>query len=230
MTQIPIRLYDGHILFAVEDKTCLLDTGSHISIGNSADIHLFGRAFPLSDGLLNLNTASLSEYIGTLIDVLIGGDVLKDYRFTVDLHKNQITFTDEESADVNADYLELDLLSHVPIVLIEIGGEELRVVWDTGAKITYLPERLAAEGQIDGTIDDFYPGFTRFTTQFYRTPVSIGRHQVLSRCGTLPAGLTLMLDAFHIGGIVGNDLLGDLQPTFDYTAGRVYVKRHEVTA
>ena len=51
--QIPYRMVDGHIIVTSEDgKICLIDTGSHVSIGNLENILFAGARHALTPSLM----------------------------------------------------------------------------------------------------------------------------------------------------------------------------------
>ena len=95
----------------------------------------------------------------------------------------------------------------IPIVSPNIDGANRRMIFDTGAQISYLQNISLNTFPSAGIVNDFYPGVGQFQTETYMVDISIGTKSQQLRCGSLPEllGMTLMMAGTE--GIIGNEIL-----------------------
>lgn len=90
---IPLELIHGHLVFTLNGKRWLLDTGSPESFGLEATNPLLQNSplQPCMGGLLN--PESLSSYVGCPLDGLIGTDTLNHFDVEINLPSGFIRFS-----------------------------------------------------------------------------------------------------------------------------------------
>jgi hypothetical protein len=77
---------------------------------------------------------------------------------------------------------------------------------DTGARLSYVDEKIAANYAPIGKESDFYPGIGEFETDVYEIPFQQGEMGFQLRCGVLPKILETALFVTGKRGIVGSEL------------------------
>lgn len=203
----PYEMIDGHIIVKSDDgKVCLIDTGSHVSIGGSEHLLFAGARHVLQPSLLGKAAYELPGPIGVRIDVLAGADILNHYDMLIDPVRQVLEFSDEEH-DVEGEAIPVELLSGVPVLEADVGGNRINVFFDTGAPVSYArEERLQAFPRV-GTANDFYIACGAFQTALHRVPVTLGSRNFTLDIGVLPQALQDALLAVGVEGILGTALL-----------------------
>ena len=135
-TSVSLEVVDGHLV-AEAGGRFLLDTGSPMSFARSGHVVWAGREHALAMSVLGLDSPELSDLVGTPLDGLLGGDVLGESPFTVDLERGACLF-DETPADRDGIELQLRLVLGVPFTSLEFDGLPTETCIDTGAKLSYL--------------------------------------------------------------------------------------------
>jgi hypothetical protein len=203
----PYRMVDGHIIVTSEDgKICLIDTGAPCTVGNAEIVMFAGGRYPLKPDFLGKAADELPGPIGVRIDVLIGVDILNRYDMLIDPVRKVLVFSEEELA-VEGEALPIEQAMGVPIVTADVGGNRLKMFFDTGAKVSYVDEKTADAYPRVGTAHDYYMTVGPFQTSIHRIPMLLGSLTIDLECGTLPQSLQLSLAAAGAEGIVGNAIL-----------------------
>jgi hypothetical protein len=86
-----------------------------------------------------------------------------------------------------------------------VGAKAHRMIFDTGAAISYFDHPTREHFPHAGDYTDFYPNVGQFRTDTRWVPVSLGNTPLKLRCGSLKA---LWGDRMQMG-IVGNEILVD---------------------
>ncbi|CAF4575184.1 unnamed protein product [Rotaria sp. Silwood1] len=161
---------------------------------------------PENTGPNGFTVNSINDLSGLKVDGLIGMDILAhfDIRFT----RNQITFSDIPilHADTAIKLPIIETMMGVPIIKLNIGQEDQRVFFDTGAKLSYLSDELLV-GNSFGEMDDFYPTIGTYKTNVYKIDVDINGKVETLTFGSLPASLKMLLVLGQAKGIIGSELL-----------------------
>ena len=204
---IPYRMVDGHIIVTSEDgKICLIDTGSHVSIGNLENILFAGARHALTPSLMGRAAYELPGPIGVRIDVLAGVDILNHYDMLIDPMRQVLEFSDEERY-VDGETLPVELLSGVPMLEADVCGKRIKVFFDTGAPISYAREDILRAFPQVGMADDYYITCGAFQTTIHRVPVTLGSRSLVLNVGVLPPTLQSALLAVGVEGILGTAIL-----------------------
>jgi hypothetical protein len=148
----------------------------------------------------------LSGFVHRQTDGLLGMDILSRRDVLMDVPAATITFR-RDPLSLSGEVLNTDDLLGVPIVTARIEGREVRLFFDTGAKLGYLVSADSFGGSPAGDVEDFYPTLGAFTAPAWNIEMRLGRVVHATRCGQLPQLLALTLQLAVVQGIVGNDLI-----------------------
>jgi len=200
----PYTLKDGHIIFEVNDKIILLDTGAPSSVGQGP-FEFNGSRFDLKDNYLGLTKASLSELAGFHIDVLMGADIVGYQDIYINSRDNILEFSHNDSREgLN---LPLEVFMGIPLLDVNINGKQIKAFFDTGAKLSYVDPETVAGLEAVGRTEDFYPGVGQFDTDIYRLKTVFGEKISMELdYGILPSVLRLTLTMANVKGIVGTEI------------------------
>ena len=205
------ELVDGHIIVTSEGgKKCLIDTGSHVSVGSPENILFAGARHALTPSLLGKAAYELPGPIGVCIDALVGVDILNRYDMLIDPVRQVLEFSDEEievEGEVEGEVLPIQLLSGVPILVVGIGDKRIKVFFDTGAPISYASEDVLKTYPRVGTAQDYYITFGAFQTVIHRVPITLGSRVIDLDVGVLPPELLRLLLGAGVEGILGTAIL-----------------------
>jgi hypothetical protein len=205
--QYAYELVDGHIIVMSEDgKICLIDTGSHVSVGSPENILFAGARHTLTPTLLGKAAYELPGPIGVCIDVLVGVYILNHYDMLIDPVRQVLEFSDEE-LEVEGEVLSVQLLLGVPILEAGIGDKRIKVFFDTGAPVSYASEDVLNTYPRVGTAQDYYMTFGAFQTVIHRVPITLGSRVIDLDVGVLPPTLQSLLLAAGVEGILGTAIL-----------------------
>ena len=215
-----IDIYDNHLILISNNGRYLIDTGSPVTISNSEKIEIFNTNYKTSTNYLGLTVESLSNSLGTNIDALIGGDVLKDHIFKIDFKNKLFIILDE--IDANNQSIDIDLFMDIPIIEIEINGNRIRTFLDTGAKISYINSAYVKNLKPIDNREDFYPTIGSFETDIYEFEIIFNDSKMELTFGVLPTQLEQTLSFGNTNGIIGNDIFLYYCMTFDYKNKKIY--------
>src|SRR5690606_35954326 len=172
------------------------------------EITVAGEQFSLADDYVGLDADSLSSLTGVRCAGLLGADVLGRFDHILNVQSGTLTISQNELTH-DGHPVELTEFMGIPIIDARMGEEACRMIFDTGAQISYFQGDSLVSFPEAGVVTDFYPGVGEFETQTHSVPVVIGEVSLSVRCGRLPEllGLTLMMAGTQ--GIVGNEILLD---------------------
>lgn len=201
----------GHLIAEVAGRRLLIDTGSPVSIG-PVDIEFAGQSWSLIRRFLGVSTADLQAHLGTPIDALIGMNALLDFDLRFDLPAGRLEMTRGRFA-IDPAAAAIRFMGWIPLVGANLGAHRrARLLFDTGAQLSYLRRELLGDRAPHREAVDFYPRFGRFTTPVYRIMFAVGNHTCRGEFGVLPELLEAALLAEGADGILGVQLLAD-RPT-----------------
>jgi len=204
----PLHFRDGHLFLELEGRLWLFDTGAPASFGSPSPLTIEGVQFDLEATHMGLTPETLSEFISVECAGLLGADVLGRFDFILDMPNGSILISEDE-LDLEGEQQAIEEFMGIPIVKAEIGGNNFRMFFDTGAQISYFQDESLANHPSAGPFTDFYPGVGQFQTETHYVEISLGQIISKFRCGKLPGllGATLMMAGTE--GIIGNQILED---------------------
>jgi hypothetical protein len=201
-----VAVLGGHLILRHDAQVLLLDTGSPVSVGRGSPWRFLGRDFPIQSRYNGMTTEELSETLGTQIDVLLGADVLAQFRVTIDTETSRVAFGDDEWL-AGARVLPLHTVGGLPVVDVSLAGRSRRMLLHTGATVSCLASGDTGPYPCVGTARDFYPGLGEFATELRVVPITFGSHTDELECGSLPTALERALLMVGVHGLVGTNLL-----------------------
>jgi hypothetical protein len=215
MKEFELITYKKHLLFSSGGKTILLDTGAPSSVSDDGRLSFLDKNTTVPRNYLGVTTEKLSEYIGMKIDALLGTDMLLDQSMFISPGSNRILFS-ESPADKNESTFSFKLFMGIPVIPFSFNGVLHAGFLDTGATLSYLKAGMVGDLPATGEQPDFYPGYGRFTTRTYTSPVQIAGQSFLGTFGTLPFILEQTLIMAGVHGIIGFDFFNSFDVQIDY--------------
>lgn len=206
--------FDGHIILDEGGRRVLLDTGSPRSVGMLRGWSFQGVPVTLEPEVQGVTAESLSRYVGTQVDVLLGMDFLGARTFEVDVGHRRFRIIPTTETLPTGHTIPIKIIGGVPTVTVEIGPHPIRAVLDTGAKLSYLTNDMIGNYTTVGRVRDFHPTTGPFQSDMRLVSAQLGTASVTLRCGTLPPMVEAGLRVLGLRGIVGNDLLERFVATF----------------
>jgi len=201
-----LDLFDNYPVALIDGKRILLDTGSPFSIGSGERFEIAGQSFKFQ-GQMGITTDKLSQWMNTHIDVLLGSDVLSKFVVAVDWWRGTLVFSPHGS-DLPGEDLPVERLMGTPVLKLQTANGETKALFDTGAKLCYMPMRAAAGMVPSNHVQDFHVMTGPFDTDVYEVQVEIAGHPFIANCGVLPKSLASMVGGMTgIDWIIGTDLL-----------------------
>ncbi|HET8649297.1 MAG TPA: hypothetical protein VFL95_04595 [Gemmatimonadales bacterium] len=202
----PLHFLGGHVFIELAGLRWLMDTGAPASFGDTPALSIDGRNFTVAPGLYGVDAAQVTRLVGVPAAGLLGADVLGEFDFILD--------ADGGTVEISTGRLELlgntvafESLLGLPVLTVHLDGANHRVIFDTGAQLSYLHTDGLEAYPSAGRAQDFYPGFGVFETDTRDVTMAIGSLSYTLRCGTLPLPLQSMLSLTGAAGAVGSQLL-----------------------
>ncbi len=224
MEKYSLEEIDNHIIAVIGGKRALIDTGSPISIGDSPEIVILGQSYSLEKKLLDLDVKQIGELAKIDINVLLGMDILSKFIFYISpglrgmiCSEFFINFTDKMQ-DVPVAYS-----GTIPVLDVTVEGVNLKMLFDTGAKLSYLNRGFFSDGKVLGVKEDFYPGVGEFSTAVYNIPLEIRGNKLDFVCGDPPEWLQKNLYSLKCNGILGADILRYFNIQFNFKNNRIWL-------
>lgn len=215
MEEYPIEFFDNHIITHIDGKSILIDTGSPFSLGDCRSIQLLGNNYSLYSKCLNFSIDDISELLGKKVNVLLGGDILRDIYFYINCDKKIIQFS-SEPLSINGEQILIVLENNVPTLDLQINGNNFKAFLDTGAKISYIDPEITSNYKSIGRANDFYPGLGRFETNIYEVPITLGSYSFTIVAGNLPDILQMLSFILNSKVFLGNDIFKFFNVYFSY--------------
>jgi hypothetical protein len=211
---LALELELSHLFVDIGGLRYLLDTGAAKSFSSTPELSLFDRRHELPVNCMGFDAAQLGQAIGIHVDGLLGMDVLGELEMLIDIPGARLTLSPSDNPLVlDGQRLAVEMFMDImPMIEVDIGGNVVKVFFDTGAQISYLDEALVTRSAPGSVLRDFYPGFGEFETEVAEVRVRAGAVELSLRCGILPELLGLSLGMMQMlagaRGVVGNELIG----------------------
>lgn len=223
-----IDLYDGHLLIKEDGKTLLLDTGSPVSLTDLSSFSFSGHEFSGHRNLGGKGISEVSEQLGKDIDVLVGMDVLHLFTLLID-YKNLILGVYEQNPTEFIDEWPVSLYKVAMgaiTIPMTVDGHILHFALDTGAKISYINNRVTSSDTPIENRQDFNPLLGYFSTPIFPKIVKVGDVDFLCNFGNLPQMAEMPLSMMGIDGVIGFDLFKAFKVCLDFKNHVMYLSEY----
>jgi hypothetical protein len=224
--EFPCFLINGHILVETGNDRILIDSGAPLSLGQDSSIILGSRRFPLSKEYMGLEIEYFSNLIGTRFSVLMGADILNTIDYIIDLENGLFVFSNNSMVFQGA-VLRSNYFKGIPIINAKTDRRDIKLFFDTGAKISYLKSDIAPDYPVVGQDIDFYPGIGEFQVDTYEVPLFLGEHSFPQKMGILPEMLEMSIDAAGVDGILGTSIFDMFKVCFSASRKQIIIKRYK---
>ena len=189
---IPLDIVQDHFIARLRRASALIDTGSPFTMATPEIVE---------------------EQLGESIRWLVGTDVLRSDRFTLDWPGRQLLVG---GPALPGETLPLTSAAGVYQIELESPIGTAQAFLDTGAPVSYGPAAAVAGLTPVDRRTDFYPMFGEFELDVYRLRVRVGSREFEGSFGVLPellAGLLTMVGGS--GWILGADFFRERQIQLD---------------
>lgn len=160
--------------------------------------------------------SDLSSLAGIPFTTLLGMDILSQYRVVFDYKNQQITFlTEEEPGLEGTSYPLIDVMGS-KAVRMNINGQPLTMVIDTGAPLSYVDTAVTENLESVGEKEDFHPIAGRYTTRIYKLEAEIDDKKFTGMYGNLPTMMGMSLRLGGLDGVVGYDFFQSFRVMLDF--------------
>ena len=206
MINTEYRDVNGHILFNFNSQSILLDTGSPISMGKG-QFELAGLSYDLQNDYMGIDNKVISKYLDEDFDMLLGMDILQNYDLKVDPIQKRIEIANNIPVKAGIPSLKIQQIMSIPVINIDIDHITHKLVFDTGARLSYIRSDFIGDSESVGILEDFYPGIGEFETDIFLKEIGLFDENLSFEFGVLPDELEILLQLIGVNGIIGTYLL-----------------------
>jgi hypothetical protein len=200
-----LQPFDNHPVALIDGKRILLDSGSPFSVGDG-ELEIAGKRFSL-ESQMGVTAGKLSRWMNTQVDALIGCDILSQFAISIDWWQSSVTFS-PHGTSLPGGPLPMNVIMGAPVLNFGWAGGITRGLFDTGAKLCYMPRSGLPQMRSVNHVQDFHPMIGPFETDVYEVGIEIAGHSFVANCGVLPDSLVSLLSGVTaIEWIIGTDLL-----------------------
>ena len=207
-TDYKIKWINNHIVID-DDQGLLVDTGSPLSFHSSGVINICGDSITVPTSLVNVTAAYLQGKISEGIQGIIGTDIISKHSILFNLHENgwNCVLMDDDAEYGN--HIDSFSFMGIYVLYIFIEGKKRRMIFDTGAPVSYLSSFLVRDKVILRKGKDFSPLLNGdFNIDIVTAPASIQKEGV---CFNFEFGFSRLIDPtlqlLGVDGIMGSELL-----------------------
>ena len=225
MQEYKIEVVDNHLIINIEKHRILIDSGSPKSFGNIQQIRILNNTFQVAQEYMRFNINQFSFDLGFEIDLLLGGNILNNFNYKIDLLNKVISFSENAIVPNNCFELPLSFYTNIPIIEYKVNENKIRAFFDTGAKISYINRNIANNFNRIGETEDFYPGWGKFNVDLYEIPIIINSYENTFKFGVLPNQLEMSLLIDNTQSILGNDFLKYYIVSISHDLNKFYCQR-----
>jgi len=219
---IPFKWNEGIVVFDIEGRQIIMDTGAPATIGT--DVHLCDRTVKASALMLSLVG---ERFLPEWADGLVGLDFINNFTTTVDAERMTVIFDEGETQPAGT---AVDLLpafyEGAPFIPVQVGGERLRAYVDSGSTIGYIGGEFLAHGPKVREWDEYHPVVGEFHTPVHRLAADIGGELIDLEFGEMPQMLGLGLGLMGADILVGGELLRKRRVTFAPAGNKLFLESY----
>lgn len=218
-------VYNKHLILDTSRGLILVDTGSPTSFHRDGCIVINDREYNVPTNYMGISAAYISQKIGHEVSGLLGMDIINLYEMLIDVRNvshalGEVCFFD---LDESKPYKGANVMG-IPICEVEIGGDKAKLLFDTGAPISYLNDKYITHIPVYDEVSDFSPlmGGEEYAvnrhivrTKFPFTNIYASERNQDIAYGRMPMQLSMLLNKLNVDGIIGYDLIEKFRVVVD---------------
>jgi hypothetical protein len=202
-TEYKVQLNNGHLIID-DHQRILIDTGSPTSFHDTGQIDLCGDSYSVPQSIMNVTSEYLTTEVGCNVHGILGMDIISKHPILFDL-RNNLIFVDDD-AQYGSYLPSFKLPYNLICIEIKVNGKSVRLIADTGAKISYIDESIVEGLNPVDTKQDFSPLFGHFSTDIYECDIQfMANRPVILKFGVPPFLLSSFMSTMNVQGILGLD-------------------------
>ena len=219
-----VELHSGVPVIVCQGVRAAIVTGTPNSFGR-LPLQILGREHRLPAEILGVTAESIGQHLGTTIDAVIGGDLLRGFECLIDLGRGKVVFS-HGSLGCDGVSLRTPLRMDIPSAEVRIGARHGVAFLDTGARLSYM-DPAAVSGPPVGREKDFFPMVGEFETDVYEAEIELAGLRFRTRFGLLPAPLQQSMASLGGQWVIGAELLRQFPVLLDLQHHRIMLVQHE---
>lgn len=202
-------IVNRHLLINDGRGNMLIDTGSPASFHYENHIFIDSDDHEVPTSYMGTTTQYLSEKVGCEVVGLIGMDIISQYTMWIDLPMTKPFVAFYKDDNIGSRYrVENFSVMGIPGICMEINGRTARVLFDTGAHISYIHSRFYANEPIVRTCTDFSPLLNaEYEVDMYELSTNFCEKTLNIEFGSMPQELAMLINHINVDGIIGYDLI-----------------------
>jgi hypothetical protein len=138
MKTYTLEYKDGHLFTRIDGHRLLVDTGAPQSFGTMPVLSVDSRSFEIGDAYMGLTAKKVSEYTGIRTAGLVGTDILNAFDVIFDVPDGKLILS-EAPLELEGQRVAIDEFTGIPIIRVEIGGTDYRIVFRHGRPDLLFP-------------------------------------------------------------------------------------------
>lgn len=202
-------IFNRHLLINDERGMILIDTGSPISFHQEQLICIYNDDYAVPASYMGITAAYLSEKVGCEIVGLLGMDIISQYTMWINT-PDFGSFILFEKTEGNPSFSEVEHFEvmGIPGICMDVNGKNVKLLFDTGAQISYISESCYQNQPVVRTTTDFAPLLnTEYQVDMYNLPATFCQKTFDVEFGAMPKALAQLLETIAVDGIIGYDLI-----------------------
>ena len=203
--------HNRHILIDNGSGRIIIDTGSPCSIHKDGVIELAGKSFEVPTSLTGVDADFLTKNVGCEIVGLLGMDIIDKCQMWINTKAfgNFISF-DKPAREFPGWPEVTDFFAiNIPGITLEINHRPARMLFDTGAQISYIRKDYLVDAPFVGTAKDFsvLNEGEIYEVEMYSAKTTFRGKEFNVNYAASPKDINLSLDLLGADGIIGFDLI-----------------------
>lgn len=209
-------IINRHLLIDDGRGMMLIDSGSPVSFHKERVINIASETYPVADAYREVTTDYLSKKVGCPIVGLIGMDIMINYTVWINT-QNFGSFISFEKEGISSfhDVNTFNMMG-APGLYLTINGRRAKMLFDTGAHVSYIRDNFHTDKPSTRTTKDFSPFFQRdHLVNVYELPTTLADKTVDLEYGRMPSELSLLVNQLNVDGFIGFDLIDKFRIVID---------------
>lgn len=233
MKEFSLEFIRNHAIINNGLDVILLDTGSPSTFFRRDEFRFLYKTYKANRNINPFNISLLnkvSKELGMDITTIMGNDILSSYNVLFDYKNERVGFS-EKKIKLDGIRDSITQILNVPVVKLELGGEELSFFLDTGTHISYISEEFTQGLEpVEEGIKAFHPEYGNFETSMFCQTAKFHGLEFKACFGNLPErGNVLFSSRFgsllgNVKGIIGYDFFKAFQIMLSLDKNEIIVK------